>query len=372
MQELLDSVASLGPRERKALAAMLAKKGINLFGITPIQPRDRDEPALLSHAQERQWFLWRLDPQGNAYNMAATLRVRGALDVPRLQAAFQGLVERHEVLRTTFVEQQAGPVQVIAGHLALHVEHLPGSADEAQVRRQAEAFHARPFDLANGPLLRVAVLECGPQEHVLLLTQHHIISDGSSTQQLIREVMALYQGEQLPAPTLQYADHAAWQRQWLNAGERERQLAWWRERLGGEASVLPLPFDRPRPLQGDSRGAAVTVRLPAALVTALKARARASDATLFMWLLAAFRASCTATAGRPTCVSVCRWQGAGGPSWKVCWGCSSTPRCTVPRWTARVISPVCWARSWPRRVRHSPIRSCRSSNWSRHCSRSAS
>ncbi|QXH44122.1 amino acid adenylation domain-containing protein [Pseudomonas xanthosomatis] len=289
MQELLDSVASLGPRERKALAAMLAKKGINLFGITPIQPRDRDEPALLSHAQERQWFLWRLDPQGNAYNMAATLRVRGALDVPRLQAAFQGLVERHEVLRTTFVEQQAGPVQVIAGHLALHVEHLPGSADEAQVRRQAEAFHARPFDLANGPLLRVAVLECGPQEHVLLLTQHHIISDGSSTQQLIREVMALYQGEQLPAPTLQYADHAAWQRQWLNAGERERQLAWWRERLGGEASVLPLPFDRPRPLQGDSRGAAVTVRLPAALVTALKARARASDATLFMWLLAAFQ-----------------------------------------------------------------------------------
>ncbi|NIF15546.1 non-ribosomal peptide synthetase [Pantoea sp. Cy-639] len=286
MQELLDSVASLSPRERKALAAMLGKKGINLFGIAPIQPRDRNEPARLSHAQERQWFLWRLDPQGSAYNMAATLRIRGALDVPRLQAAFQALVARHEVLRTTFAEQADGPVQVIAEHLPLRFERLEGAVDARQL---AEAFHARPFDLAGGPLLRVGVRQEGDDQHLLLLTQHHIISDGSSTQQLIREVMALYQGATLATPTLQYADHAAWQRQWLDAGERERQLAWWRERLGGEASILALPFDRPRPLEADSRGAAVALRLPMPLLAALKARARASDATLFMWLLAAFQ-----------------------------------------------------------------------------------
>ena len=289
MQDLLESVASLSPRERKALAAMLGKKGINLFGITPIQPRDRDEPALLSPAQERQWFLWRLDPQSCAYNMAATLHIRGSLDLLRLGKAFQALVERHEVLRTTFAEQADGPVQVIAAHGTLLIEQLSGTGDDAQDRHTAQAFHARPFDLAKGPLLRVAVLERGADDCLLLLTQHHIISDGSSTQTLIREVMALYADQALPPLPLQYADYAAWQRQWLDAGERERQLGWWRERLGGEATVLPLPFDKPRPVQADSRGAAVGVRLPAELVQALKARARASDATVFMLLLAAFQ-----------------------------------------------------------------------------------
>ncbi len=289
MQDLLESVASLSPRERKALAAMLGKKGINLFGITPIQPRDRDEPALLSHAQERQWFLWRLDPHGCAYNMAATLRIRGVLDVQRLGSAFQSLVDRHEVLRTTFAEQACGPVQVIDPQGELVIERLPGGGSDEQVRQRVEAFHARPFNLASGPLLRVALLERGTDDYVLLLTQHHIISDGASTQTLIREVMALYAEQALPALTLQYADYAAWQRQWLAAGERERQLGWWCERLGGEAAVLPLPFDRPRPVQADARGAALGVRLPANLVQALKARARASDATVFMLLLAAFQ-----------------------------------------------------------------------------------
>ncbi|MGF6097385.1 amino acid adenylation domain-containing protein [Pseudomonas sp. 18175] len=289
MQDLLESVASLSPRERKALAVMLGKKGINLFGITPIQPRDRDEPAPLSHAQERQWFLWRLDPQSCAYNMAATLHIRGVLNLQRLGDAFGALVARHEVLRTTFAEQPDGPVQEIAAQGALLIERLSGVGNDEQDRRTVEAFHARPFDLANGPLLRVAVLERGVDDCLLLLTQHHIISDGSSTQTLIREVMALYADQVLPPLPLQYADYAAWQRQWLDAGERERQLGWWRERLGGEATVLPLPFDKPRPVQADARGAALGVRLPDELVQALKARARASDATVFMLLLAAFQ-----------------------------------------------------------------------------------
>ncbi|WLG59192.1 non-ribosomal peptide synthase/polyketide synthase [Pseudomonas extremorientalis] len=263
--------------------------GLQAGTARPLVALTRDRPLALSFAQERQWFLWQLDPSSTAYHVPSALHLRGRLDVAALEQAFQALVQRHEPLRTTFVEEGEHTWQRIHPSLALPIEHqqVEVSAIEPAVAQEIQ----RPFDLINGPLMRVKLLQIEAEHHVLVITQHHIISDGWSMQVMVDELVALYQGQaQLPAQLIQYADYAQWQRDWMAAGEQQRQLDYWRLRLGTEHAVLELPLDHPRPAVQSHRGARRQVHLDSALVAGLKALAQRQDVTLFVLLLASFQA----------------------------------------------------------------------------------
>ncbi|NJJ57027.1 non-ribosomal peptide synthase/polyketide synthase [Pseudomonas sp. B14(2022)] len=269
-------------------AFAVACAGLQAGTASPMVALGRDRPLALSFAQERQWFLWQLDPGSAAYHVPTALHLRGELDVPALEHAFQALVQRHEPLRTTFVEEAEHTWQVIQPNLAVVIQRqqVQDSAIEQAVAQEIQ----RPFDLLNGPLMRVMLLEITAAHHVLVITQHHIISDGWSMQVMVDELLALYQGQALlPALPIQYADYAVWQRDWMAAGEKQRQLDYWCARLGTEHAVLELPLDHPRPAVQSHRGARRRVHLDNALVAELKALAQRQDVTLFMLLLASFQ-----------------------------------------------------------------------------------
>jgi len=261
-------------------------------------PRGGDLP--LSFAQERLWFLDRLQPGTAVYNMFESLWARGELSPALLAAVLAEIVRRHEGLRTTFEEREGGPAQVIAPpsrpELPLvDLMALPEEWRRPVARRLIREEALRPFDLARGPLLRARLLRLAADEHALLLNVHHIVSDGWSQGVLVREISALYgaghAGVPSPLPELpvQYADFAVWQREWLAGAELERQLAYWRRRLAGTLPVLELPFDHPRPAVATHRGAQRAAFLDAEAAGELARLARGHEATLFMVLLAAFQ-----------------------------------------------------------------------------------
>ncbi|WP_370003030.1 condensation domain-containing protein [Pseudomonas sp. N2-3-1-14] len=293
MQALIESVGSLSAQQKKALAVMLKQQGINLFEIAPVFKRQEGEPLRLSYAQERQWFLWQLEPQSPAYHLPRALRLKGQLDRAALQRSFDALVARHESLRTHLYQDVDRVLQVVRPEL--HVDVAYETADALPLEAWVQAQVAQPFDLEQGPLLRVKVLQLAPDEHVLVLVLHHIVSDGWSMQVMVDELVQLYvaysQGKdvRLPELPIQYPDYALWQRSWMEAGEKERQLGYWRERLGGEQPVLELPLDHPRPAVQSYRGARLDISLNAALVNGLKALAQREGVTLFMLLLASFQ-----------------------------------------------------------------------------------
>ncbi|HVG43869.1 MAG TPA: condensation domain-containing protein, partial [Longimicrobium sp.] len=268
--------------------------------LPPVVPVDRDRPLPLSFAQERLWFLDRLEGGSATYNLPGALRFAGALDAAALERALGEIVRRHEALRTVFREVDGGAVQVtlpFAG-FALPVDDLSGlpeTARETEVRRRAREDAARPFDLAEGPLFRAALLRVADEEHVLLLCTHHIVSDGWSTGVLHRELGALYpafargEGDPLPPLPVQYADFAVWQREQLAGEVLDRQLAYWKERLSGAPALLELPTDRPRPPVQSHRGARERFDLPLALLDGLQALGRSQGATLYMVMLSAFQ-----------------------------------------------------------------------------------
>jgi len=286
--------------EHSRLAEFAASLGPVTQGQEPPFVRvDRAQPLALSYAQERQWFLWQLDPESAAYHLPTALRLQGDLDVQALQRSLDTLVQRHESLRTTFVEAGERTLQWIAGQLTLPIdlEVLALVEDRAaQIKARVEAETARLFDLQQGPLLRVKLLRLAPDDHVLILTQHHIVSDGWSMQVMVDELVALYAGHsqgltvELPELPIQYADYGVWQRQWMDAGERERQLAYWVGQLGGEQTVLELPADHGRPAEQSFRGAKVDLALGAELSKALRHLAQQQGVTPFMLLLASFQA----------------------------------------------------------------------------------
>ena len=306
MQELLDTVVSLSTQKRKALAALLKKQGVNLYGVTPIFPRDPAEPVLLSYAQQRLWILSQLGEVGSAYNLSSVLRFKGHLDTQALQRSFEALIERHETLRTTFRLEGEQAVQVIHPHVPfeLPVEVL-AQADDNHLRQRVEAEAHLPFDLQQGPLLRVRLLHLAADEHVLVLTLHHIVSDGWSMPVMVNELVQLYHGHsqgqpvELPALPVQYADYATWQRNWMEAGEQAKQLAYWTAQLGEEQPVLELPADRPRPAVSSHQGARVKVALGQELAEALKHLAQQQGVTPFMLLLASFQALLHRYSGQP-------------------------------------------------------------------------
>jgi len=292
--------AALSPDRRELLARLLAKKGL-ADSERLIIPR-RTEPELyppLSFVQRRLWFLDQLEPGNPAYNIAATARLSGKLDVRALEETFNELLRRHEALRTSFTLHKGEPVQRIAEahRLALPIidlESLPEAEREANRITLEEA--QRSFDLTRSPLLRVTLLRLSKEEHLMLLVMHHIISDGWSLGVLIKEITILYtafaQGRSSPLAPLpiQYADYAHWQREWLRGQALTEQLAYWRRKLAGAPPALELPTDRARPPVQGYGGAAARVELDAGLTGALKALGRTEGATLYMLLLAGFQA----------------------------------------------------------------------------------
>ncbi|HET7866139.1 MAG TPA: amino acid adenylation domain-containing protein, partial [Burkholderiaceae bacterium] len=268
-----------------------------------IPARDPDAPLPLSLAQQRLWFLDRLDQRaGAAYHIPTGVRLQGRLDVPALQAALDRIVARHEVLRTCFEPTADGAMQRIAARdRGLALQHhdlsaLPAAEQQAQLRTLTNAEAAAPFDLAHGPLIRARLVRLADTDHVLLVTMHHIVSDGWSMGVLVREFGALYaafaqgQADPLPPLPIQYADFAVWQRRWLEGPVLQRQLQFWTEHLQGAPALLELPTDRPRPPMQDFTGDSVGFELDAALTAQLKALAQRHGATLFMVLLAAWGA----------------------------------------------------------------------------------
>ena len=254
----------------------------------------------LSFAQQRLWFLDQLEPGGASYNVPLAMRLKGELNIEALERTLSEIVRRHEVLRTRFVNAAGVPRQEVlpATPIRLAVTDLSvldEAKREAVVREAAVAEEREPFDLATGPMLRVKLLRLSDEEHVVLLTMHHIVSDAWSLGVLIKEVTSLYEaftkGMESPLPELevQYVDFALWQRGWLQGEELERQLDYWREQLGGEVPALELPTDHTQPAVPSNRGAQERFRLSDETTTALRELSRREGVTLFMTLLAAFQ-----------------------------------------------------------------------------------
>jgi myxalamid-type nonribosomal peptide synthetase MxaA len=266
---------------------------------TPAIARRPDGPAPLSFSQQRLWFLDQLDAGQIAYNIPTALRLTGRLEVPVLERAVNEIIRRHEILRTRFGTAGGQPVQIVAPELrlAVGIHDLTGlreSGREAEVVRRAREDGDRPFDLAQGPLLRINLLCLGEQDYVLLFTLHHIVSDGWSAGILFGEFAALYrafrEGQPSPLPdlALQYGDFAHSQRHWLQGGYLERQLAYWRKQLEGAPPLLELPTDHPRPAVPTGRGATHLFRLPPQLAERLRELSREQGVTLFVTLVSAF------------------------------------------------------------------------------------
>ena len=285
--------------KRQLFLQALQKEGVD-FSRFPIPAGvEVEDRQALSYAQQRMWFLWQLDPSSGAYNLPTAVRLTGRLNASAMEQAFALLIERHETLRTVFVQDADDQPRQVPATQPLHIARadisdLPPEAREAWVKAEAERVALEPFDLSQGPLLRVQLIKLAEQEHVLLLTLHHIVSDGWSMGVLIEEFTQLYgaldagrEANLKPLP-IQYSDYALWQRRWLEAGEQQRQLDYWRETLGDEHPVLNLPTDHPRPARPSQRGARYEWVIPESLAEGLRQCARQQEVTLFMLLLGAF------------------------------------------------------------------------------------
>jgi amino acid adenylation domain-containing protein len=268
------------------------------FTLRPL-PRDRDLP--LSFAQQRLWFLDQYEPGSSVYNIFNAMRLTGALNVSALEQSVQEIVNRHEALRTTFSMVDGEAVQVIAPSLKLtlpivDLSDIPEARREEEARRLAREEARRPFDLAGGSLVRATLISLAHDDHILLLSLHHIVSDGWSMGVLYRELSILYEAfcHDSPSPLtnlpIQYADFAVWQREWLAGEVLETQLSYWRKQLQDIPAVINLPTDRPRPKVQSYRGAGQPIELSKELTRELRVLSRSHDVTLYMTLLAAFQA----------------------------------------------------------------------------------
>jgi amino acid adenylation domain-containing protein len=267
-------------------------------GLPPVVRVGREGDLALSYSQQAMWFLDQLAPGLPTFNIAAAAKVSGPLDLGVLERAFAELVDRHEVLRTTFVAKEGKPVQVIAPHVNVAIELIDlASLDEADRAAELDRLILResrtPFDLTRAPLARALAVRLKPDEHAIVLSMHHIVTDGWSFGVAARELTDLYgaflRGDPSPlAPlSVQFADYAAWQRDWLRGEVRERLAAHLRERLA-DVPALELPTDRPRPAVRTARGAQIALDVPRDVVECLQALGRREGTTLYMTLLAAF------------------------------------------------------------------------------------
>ncbi|WP_208652677.1 non-ribosomal peptide synthetase [Herbaspirillum rubrisubalbicans] len=295
----------MSPLQRQAALTMLRAKGLlpdagpAAYALEQTQAQPDQSRAPLSYAQQRLWFLWQLDPASPAYNLSNIIDLQGPLNLPALERTLASLVARHAALRTHFAEQDGQAWQCVAdpGPVVLPVEgtlDTPLTPQHAAELARHEAH--RPFDLQHGPLLRARLLVLGPQMHQLLLTMHHSISDGWSLALLPDELRALYAHHAGGAPLtlaplpLQYPQYAAWQRRWMEQGERARQLDYWTRQLGGHVTRLELPSDRPRATAQGDAGAHHYFSLTPDVSDRIKSFCQTSGVTLAMFLLACFKA----------------------------------------------------------------------------------
>jgi amino acid adenylation domain-containing protein len=301
LEQLLKGVSA---RELEDLRSRVDLRLVSPSEFALLFPRP-DEPPL-SVAQQRLWFLAQLDPESPFYNIPIRYLLVGQLDAKALETALSDVFRRHEVLRSNFDARAGRPLLSLrpAVPVALPVEHIAGTPEQrqARVRQTAEEEAARPFDLGTDPLLRVRLLRVGPEEHVLLVTAHHIVADGWSTRVLGENLRRCYvarlarQEAALPELPIQYVDYAAWQRMRLEQ-VLDEGLCYWREKLASMPTMLQLPTDRPRPARQSFRGSSVGFRVPRELVARLAARSREQGATLFMTMLAAFKVLLSRYAG---------------------------------------------------------------------------
>ncbi len=281
-------IAALSPEEKRTLLAQLLQKKASKTKSFP-----------LSSGQRRIWCFEQLAPDIPLYNIPLAFRLKGLLKVVSLEQSINEVLRRHEALRTTFVTVDGQPAQIIASVLTLKLlmidlQNLPQSKQEAEIWRLAVEEAQKPFNLTQGPLVRTTLLRLSEEEHILLLTMHHIISDGWSIGVLLRELSVLYKafstGTTSPLPELpiQYGDYVHWQSKGLPSDVLHTQLTYWKEQLVGPLPVVVLPTDRPRPPIRSFRGAIQSFIIPASLTEALKTLSQRQGVTLFMTLLAAF------------------------------------------------------------------------------------
>jgi len=302
MDELSKRIAALTPEQRALLELRLKKKGMAAptAPVASAIPRRSGDEAPLSFEQRQFWLLDQLEPGNPLYNESNLIRIRGALDVEALRACLEAILQRHESLRTVFIEREE-PAQRVMPSAALELPvvdlaALPPERREEEALRLAVREAELPFDLRRGPLLRAKLLRLEEAHHLLVLCVHHIVHDGFSWSIQLRELGLLYAARQarleagLPELPVQYADYAAWQRQTLQAEELERLLTFWQQRLAGAPPLLELPADRARPAARTLRGARHVFTLPTPLMRGLSELGRSEGATPFMVLLAGFLA----------------------------------------------------------------------------------
>ncbi|HEX6290386.1 MAG TPA: amino acid adenylation domain-containing protein [Herpetosiphonaceae bacterium] len=296
LSTLFNTPTVAGMAEQITLAQQMARG----LPVPPIEVVSRDRPLPLSFAQQRLWVLHQLDPESAAYTDVVAMRLQGDLDLRALSESLNTIVRRHEALRTTFPMIDGAPVQQIAPRLTLDLPLVdlsdrPADAQRAQMLRIGSEETRRPFDLATGPLIRALIFKHAEHDHVVMVMMHHIISDGWSIGVLIQEMAALYgalstspsalEASLLPELPIQYADYAAWQREWLQGEVLEAQQAYWKQQLSGEIPALNLPTDHPRPPIRTYRGAKQSIYFPKPLLDGLMQLSRSAGTTLFMTLL---------------------------------------------------------------------------------------
>ena len=300
-EEVLTSNLSSELSQRKEeIIAFLNRAHSSSRSKRTISPVSRAENLPLSFAQQRLWFVDQMTPDSPEYNIFWAIRIKGLLNLSALKQSFNEIVQRHEVLRTNFKTLEGQPLQEIAPNLQLELpvmdwRQLSQSEREARLVGIADAEAKKPFNLAKDPLLRITLVHLDEAEYVALLTMHHIVSDAWSIGIFTREIAQLYEafctGQPSPLPVLpiQYADFAAWQRQWLQGEVLNKQLSYWKKQLGSNPPVLQLPTDRPRPKVRTFNGSKQSFSVPTEIVKGLKKLSQKEEVTLFMTLLSAFK-----------------------------------------------------------------------------------
>ena len=281
--------------EIKQQELYLTQKKLNEIKRIP-----RDGELMLSFAQQRLWFIDQLEPDTPLYNISAAVRLKGSLNIIALEKTINEIICRHEILRTTFSTIEGRAIQIIAPNLSIpltktNLGQLPLNERETEAQRLANEEASQPFNLSKGPLIRMTLLRLTDEEFIFIVTMHHIISDGWSMEVFIREVVDIYgafligKPSPLPELSIQYADFASWQRQWLQGEGLESQLAYWKQQLGNSPPILELPTDYPGPAVQSFKGSRQFFKLSSELSKSLKELSQREGMTLFMTLLAAFK-----------------------------------------------------------------------------------
>ena len=300
MKDINRRIANLSPDQRALFELKFREKNLDIRVAQTI-PRRRDiGPLPLSFAQQRLWFLNQLEQESSFYNVPSSFRLTGVLEVPVLHRSLNAIVSRHETLRTSFKSEKGRPFQAIIPSIeidlpVIDLTKIDESKRESEMRRLAVEEAQKPFKLSEGPLIRGTLLRLDERDHVLLLTMHHIISDGWSMGIFMRELSIFFadfltgKSPSLDELPIQYGDFAYWQRQWLQGEELQKQLSFWTKCLEGAPSLLELPIDRPRPAVQSYRGARESIILSCELSEAIKSLSRREGGTPFITMLATFQ-----------------------------------------------------------------------------------